>query len=115
MPTNAQVGWWWQQKLQRERERGYGAIARSPSTGAYAWTWAQNSRADAESFALAKCGGSDATIVMWARNAYIAFAVGDDGAWCAAWDNDQQAARSKALGSAGNHAQILVLFHSELG
>lgn len=112
MSTDAQRAWYQQQQ---QRQQGYGAIAYSQSTGAYAFTWAQYSRADAERLALAKCDGSDATIVIWARNAYIALALGDDGAWCAAWDKDQRVARREALGSAGNHAQIHVLIHSALG
>jgi Domain of unknown function (DUF4189) len=55
----------------------YGAIAYSQSTGTYGYSYGWGNRATAENVALANCRGENAQVVVWARNAYCALALGD--------------------------------------
>ena len=63
----------------------YGAIAFSPATGASGCTHGHTSREAAEESAVKFClnygGGRDTKVVVWARNAWFAFARADRGAY----------------------------------
>lgn len=56
----------------------YAAIAYSPSTGDYSFACDFPTLSEAQEVALARCPQSDARIVGWTRNGFIALAVGDD-------------------------------------
>ncbi len=53
----------------------YAAIAYSRRNKSSGYSWNASSRARAEEIALDNCSGSDARIIMWGKNTYIAFAV----------------------------------------
>jgi serine/threonine-protein kinase len=76
----------------------YGAIAYSKSTGVYGYSWGQDSRSDAERVALRNCKGSDASVEVHGKNAWVAFAHGSDGASGWAWSEKSAAdARQRAV------------------
>ncbi len=77
----------------------FGAIAYSPSKGAYAVTYDRPSQADAEAGALAECRSraEDCESSVWFRNACGALAVGKDGGWGTDWGNDRPAAEANAI------------------
>lgn len=56
----------------------YAAIAYSPSTGKYGYGNGYRSRFAAEREALWQCPQSDAKVVGWVCNGFLALAVGDD-------------------------------------
>ena len=76
----------------------YGAIAYSKLTGVYGYAWGKGSQADAERVALRNCDGSDASIEVHGKNAWIAFAHGSDGSSGWAWSEKSRAdARQRAV------------------
>jgi hypothetical protein len=58
----------------------YGAIAYSSSTGRYGYSYDFGSQAEAENYAISKCGRSDCVVKVWFKNACGALAVGRRGA-----------------------------------
>jgi hypothetical protein len=98
-----------------QMQQHYGAIAYSQSTGKYAWSSGYENRAAAERVALDQCLAPDAAILAWAKNGYIALALGEGKAWGAAWNENQQAAERQALQFCRQHAQscqIVLVIHS---
>ncbi len=77
----------------------FGAIAFSPSTGAFGFSNDHPSQSDAEAGALAECrkraGGCQSS--SWFRNACGALAVGEYGGWGTDWGNERAAAEANAL------------------
>lgn len=53
----------------------YAAIAYSQSTGRYGYAYGSDTRADAEERARHECDESDARVVTWARNQWVALAT----------------------------------------
>jgi Domain of unknown function (DUF4189) len=85
----------------------YGAIAYSKSTGVYGYAWGQDSRADAERVALRNCDGSDASIEVHGKNAWIAFAHGSDGSSGWAWsEHSATDARQRAVALCAKHGAV---------
>ena len=83
----------------------YGAIAYSPSTGAYGYSYDHPSRADAEARALAECGNraSDCQLPLWFRNACGALASGGNGGWGTGWGTSRGLAEGYALSTCRQH------------
>jgi serine/threonine-protein kinase len=76
----------------------YAAIAFSPSTGACGYSYGFTSLTAAKNRAVEECEGADAVVVGWARNAYVALALGDDrGACGVGWASTAASARAMAL------------------
>jgi Domain of unknown function (DUF4189) len=77
----------------------YGAIAYSPSTGAYGFSYDHYSQAEAENRAMAECRAraGDCQLPLWFRNACGALAVGSGGGWGTGWGTDQGLAESYAI------------------
>ncbi|MBK5958228.1 hypothetical protein CCR97_08390 [Rhodoplanes elegans] len=75
----------------------FGAIAFSTDSGRAGWSFDYDSRARAESEALASCGGG-CKIVIWFKNACGALATGGNNAYGAAWANSRAEAEQKATG-----------------
>ena len=77
----------------------YGAIAYSPSTGAYGWSYDHVSRAAAEGAALAQCNqrAGDCQVPLWFQNACGALAIGDGGGWGTGWGTSRGLAEGYAL------------------
>jgi Domain of unknown function (DUF4189) len=94
-----------QQQRWQQQEQYYGAIAYSQSTGKNGSSWGYENRAAAERAALGSCSAPDAAIVMWGANCWIALAVGEGGAWGAAWNKDQLTAEREALRFCRQYAQ----------
>lgn len=97
----------------------YGAIAYSKSTGHYGTCYMAESLESAKSYALDKCQHSDgrrvsdAEIIMWGKNKWLAFAHGSGNSWGTAWGNSKEEAREKALESCrkyGSNAHIASIF-----
>lgn len=62
----------------------YGAIAYSPSTGAYGYSYNYRTRRTAEQVALGYCDADDARVVAWVNFGFAALVKADDGSWGAA-------------------------------
>lgn len=79
--------------------QSFGAIAYSPSSGAWGWSSDYGSRGQAERRAIRECRnrGSGCRNAIWFRNACGALAKGNNGGWGANWGNNRNQARSKAL------------------
>lgn len=81
----------------------YGAIAYSKSTGHYGTCYMAETLESAKSYALDQCQHSDgrrvsdAEIIMWGKNKWLAFAHGSGNSWGTAWGNSKEEAREKAL------------------
>jgi serine/threonine-protein kinase len=94
----------------------FGAIAYSPSTGAWGGAWNYSSAYDAEAVAERECrdhGGNanDALWRVWFMNGCGALATGTGGIFAADWDGDARGAQLKALqecSAAGSGCKILV-------
>jgi Domain of unknown function (DUF4189) len=84
----------------------YGAIAYSPSTGAYGYSYDHVSRANAETAALAACSehAGDCQVPVWFRNACAALAVGNGGSWGTGWGSSRRLAERFARRTCGEHA-----------
>lgn len=82
----------------------YGAIAFSPSTGAFGKSMGRPDQATAESFAVWNCGEWDCKAVVWVRNACAALAVGLGNGYGWAWDVVPVNAEMRALAECGARA-----------
>jgi hypothetical protein len=91
------------------------AIAFSTSTGRYGHAEGWNTRAQAERRALAACGTSDARVVGWVNNGYVALAVGDGFAWGTGFGATAEIARAKALRNCrGRNARVVKCVYAVL-
>jgi|GEM_PF-3001571 len=76
----------------------FGAIAYSPATGTYGFASGYRTRGDAQRAAMLDCGAEDAKILVWARNRWLALALGDKaGVYGWAWSGTRARARQLAL------------------
>ncbi len=76
----------------------YGAIVYSRTTGEFGYSYNHYSRESAEQSARDHCPAADGEVIGWARNVYVALAVGDDVAQYAWWWSGSRAeAERKAL------------------
>lgn len=98
-----------------EAQAGYGAIAYSPSSGAYGYSYNYPSRYTAESRALNECAarGGGCRVMVWFRNACGALATGAGRAYGWAWNTSRSAARARALAecrarTSGCYIRVLV-------
>jgi serine/threonine-protein kinase len=89
-----------------EARDNYGAIAYSPSTGAYGWSYDHVSQASAVSAALAECSqrAGDCQVPLWFRNACGALAVGSGGGFGTGWGTSRGIAERYALRVCRQHA-----------
>jgi hypothetical protein len=78
----------------------YGAIAYSPSTGAYGYSNGYGSRGSAERAAMRNCraNGSGCQTALWFQSACGAVAKGPDG-WGSGWAASKAGAQSQAIAS----------------
>jgi hypothetical protein len=82
----------------------YAAIAYAQSTGSIGYAYNCRSLAEAKQLALQNCDGEDADVVSWARNAYCALALGDDGgAYGQSWGRTRAEAERLALQACGQY------------
>ncbi len=86
----------------------YCAIAYSKSTGRIGQGEGLNTRAEAESRALAECGAPDAQVVGWCRDGYLALALGrSPGVYGTGRGDTLKDAQARALEAChSNHARI---------
>jgi Domain of unknown function (DUF4189) len=82
----------------------FAAIAFSPSTGHYGYSSNFTSLTAATQCALSRCKGSDAEVVVWAKNAYCALAVGKGSGQGWGWGSTAERARAHALAQCRKHA-----------
>lgn len=77
----------------------YGAIAYSPSNGAYGYSYDYESRARAETEAVRSCAqhGSGCRVAIWFRNACGAIAVGQRGGYGTGWAGNRSGAEGTAV------------------
>jgi len=82
------------------RNDRYGAIAYSPSSGAYGYSYDDATRAAAEATALEECGknGKGCKSALWFKNACGGLAIGKD-SWASERGDDKQTAERKSLES----------------
>jgi hypothetical protein len=73
------------------------AIAFSQSRGTYGYWHGASSRGRAEEGALQRCGPG-CQVVVWARDACAALAVGDGNGYGYGWSEDEREARRVAMG-----------------
>lgn len=93
----------------------YAAVAWSPSTGRYGYSYNCRTYELARAMALEYCNASDARIVIWTRNGYIAIARGYGRSIGWARASDAETARRLALGQClrfSNYAAIAVCVHA---
>jgi hypothetical protein len=94
----------------------YAAIAYSESTGRYGYSYGYSTRAAAENRAISECNTDDAQILVWGRNAYVALALSDEGAYGWAWASSEGQAKRLALQKCrdygGTSARIAVCVYS---
>ena len=83
-------------------EDRYVAIAYSPSTGAYEYGNGYATKAEAIARAEEECGEADA-VTKWARNAWLALAVSNDGGYGSGWGTSAAKARELAVESCLEH------------
>lgn len=83
----------------------YGAIAYSPSTGAFGRSWDYPNRRGAERRALNGCRAHarDCRVAIWFRNACGALAVGNRGGWGSGWGNSRSRAQNEARAVCRRH------------
>jgi Domain of unknown function (DUF4189) len=90
-----------QQRCIMGNERQFGAIAFSPSTGAYGYSFEYRTRNQAEKRAIAECkarnGGDDCATEIWFYDNCGALAVGAGATRSAAYSADKAAASRRAL------------------
>jgi hypothetical protein len=91
------------QELVAQLYHRYAAIAYSPSTRRYASAHGFPRQAEAEQAALARCGGADARVLTWSRNAWCALALADDGASGGCWADTAAAAGAAAVAACRKH------------
>ena len=75
----------------------FAAIAYSSATQRYGYSYNCRSLERAKELALSNCGTSDARVVGWSKNGYIAIARGYRGATGWGWASDADTARRNAL------------------
>jgi len=75
----------------------YAAIAYSPNSHSYGYSYGYATQGGAELESLLRCDGDDARVVVVAEDAYVALAVGRNGAYGYAWGTSQDIAESIAL------------------
>lgn len=75
----------------------FGAIAFSTSSGQAGWSFDYDTRAIAESRALANCGAG-CKVVTWFKNSCGALAVGRNNGYGATWADSRAAAEKAAMG-----------------
>ena len=85
----------------------FGAIAYSPSTGAYGYSYDFPSRAAAEAGAFNDCSkhNSGCQVVLWFKNACGSLAVGANGGWGTAWAASRKLADKQAVGQCSRNDQ----------
>jgi len=87
---------------------GYCAFAYSTHTGQFGYGYGENSRPQAERVALNGCGASDAQVVGWSHNDYLALALGDGTTWGCGVGSSRGAAEHNALALCpSKHAHIV--------
>ncbi len=86
----------------------YCAIAYSKSTGRIGQGEGLNTRAEAESRALAECGAPDAQVVGWRRDGFLALALGrTPGVYGTGQGDTLKEAQTRALETChSNHARL---------
>lgn len=84
----------------------YGAIAYSPSSGAYGYSYAYGSRGQAERAALKSCraNGSGCQNAIWFQNACGAVAKGPNG-WGSGWAASKKGAYAQAVASCAQYSR----------
>ncbi len=94
----------------------YAAIAYSEKTGHYGYGYNFDTCAAAEEQALSECKGDDAKIVVWARNAWCALAISDNGPYGWAYGDSEETVKDTALqkckDAGGKNAHIAVFGYS---
>lgn len=89
--------------MQCRRDQGsgasYGAIAFSPSTGAWGDAYRDGNRAEAERRALAECARNarDCTVAVWLNDQCGAVASAEAGIWAGGLGRTQAAASNDAM------------------
>jgi serine/threonine-protein kinase len=87
---------------QAARADGWGAIAYSPSTGAYGYWYGADCQANAEQGALNNCGGCDKQVMVTVDHGWAALAVNKNGGYGYAYSTKCQAdAERSAIQYAG--------------
>ena len=94
----------WLFPAEAQAQDNYGAIAYSSSTGRYGYSYDFGSRAEAENYAISKCGRSDCVVKVWFRNACGALAVGRRGALGWGWAGSRGQAEGRALSECQSRA-----------
>jgi serine/threonine-protein kinase len=91
----------------------FGAIAYSPTTGAWGSSYDHPTRVDAERAAYNDCRkrAEDCQIPLHFKNACGALAVGGDGGWGTGWGTDRSIAESWAIKICGKHARDCAVLH----
>ncbi len=100
----------------------YGAVAYSPSTGAFGYAWDCGSRGMAEQVALSNCPASDARIVGWVQDGWLVLAIGENNSYGVGWEYGDGAYNGDAAQTAideclshGDHVRVIVcLFSGDL-
>jgi hypothetical protein len=87
-----------------ERPRWFGAIAYSATTRRVGWSSACETQASANRLAEERCAASDAAVVTWGADSWLALALGDSGAWGAGVRHTREDAERAALGGCCKHA-----------
>ncbi|HBI45250.1 MAG TPA: hypothetical protein DDY78_20710 [Planctomycetales bacterium] len=97
--------------------RGGNVTAREcVSKAAWGYSYNYGSQEEAEEEAIKQCEADDAKAVTWARNAWCALALGDEGAYGHGWADTASAARAKAMKQCrkyGEHPHIVVCVSSD--
>ncbi len=83
----------------------YGALAYSPSTGAWGGAYDYASRRAAENRALSECRarGRGCQVAVWFRNACGAISVGNNGGWGSGWGSSRSRAEREARAVCRNY------------
>jgi hypothetical protein len=81
----------------------FAAIAYSPSLRCHGHSHGYVTQEAAESAAVRECAATDATVVVWTRDAWCALAVADDGAYGAGWAGTSQEACQRSLAECQKH------------
>ena len=107
---------WLAHPAQARADDTYAAIAYSEKTGHYGYGFNFDTREAAEQRALSECKGDDAKIVVWARNAWAALAVSDNGHYGWAYGDSEESVKNTALqkckDAGGTNAHIAVYGYS---
>jgi hypothetical protein len=82
----------------QRRQATFGAIAYSPSSGAFGWAWNQTQIEDARNAAIRSCIRNDcAGYVLWFKDGFGAVAKNQSGAWATSWGTTQTEAERGAV------------------